>query len=117
MNQFSQKGFVSFRLVRQTHGRAGSEGVSSSYRSEGTETRAEVLFRIVRERVLFYVSHCFKVQREEKEKETYCHSIPAVREGKRVGRVARYFSMPWRASIADPGASVSDTDEHKREVI
>lgn len=32
----------------------------------------------------------------------YCHSIPDAREGKRVGRVARYFSMLWRASIAEP---------------
>lgn len=47
---------------------------------------------------------------------TYCHSIPDVKEGKRVGRVARYFSMLWRASIADPGAPVNDTDEHKREI-
>lgn len=40
------------RLVRQTHGFAGSDGVSSLYRRDGTETLAEALFRIVRERVL-----------------------------------------------------------------
>lgn len=37
----------------------------------------------------------------------YCHSIPDAREGKRVGRVARYFSMLWRASIAEPWTVVS----------
>lgn len=63
MNQFSQKGFVRLRFVRQSHGLEGSVGgdvdddddvvvVVSSYRSEGTDTRAEVLFRMVRERVL-----------------------------------------------------------------
>lgn len=52
MNQSSQKGFVAERLVRQTHGFAGSDGVSSLYRRDGTETLAEALFRIVRERVL-----------------------------------------------------------------
>jgi hypothetical protein len=52
MNQSSQKGFVAERLVRQTHGLAGSEGVSSLYRRDGTETLAELLFRIVRDRVL-----------------------------------------------------------------
>lgn len=45
--------------MRQSHGLEGSVGgdddvvVVSSYRSEGTDTRAEVLFRMVRERVLF----------------------------------------------------------------
>lgn len=58
MNQFSQKGFVRLRFVRQSHGLEGSvDGdvvdVVSSYKSEGTDTRAEVLFRMVRERVLF----------------------------------------------------------------
>lgn len=49
--------------MRQSHGLEGSVGgdvdddddvvvVVSSYRSEGTDTRAEVLFRMVRERVL-----------------------------------------------------------------
>lgn len=36
------------------------------------------------------------------EMETYCHSIPDSKDGNRVGRVERYFSMLWRASIADP---------------
>lgn len=54
MNQFSQKGFVRLKFVRQSHGLEGSVGGGgSSYRREGTETRAEVLFRMVRERVLF----------------------------------------------------------------
>jgi hypothetical protein len=53
MNQSSQKGFVAERFVRQTHGLEGSEGVSSLYRRDGTETLAEVLFRIVRDRVLW----------------------------------------------------------------
>lgn len=51
-NQFSQKGFVSARLVRQTQGLDGSVGFSSWRRRDGTETRAEVELRIVRERVL-----------------------------------------------------------------
>lgn len=51
-NQFSQKGFVAERLVRHTQGRDGSLGSLSSYNRDGTEARAEVVFRIVRERVL-----------------------------------------------------------------
>lgn len=51
-NQFSQKGFVAERLVRHTQGRDGSLGSLSSYKRDGTEARAEVVFRIVRERVL-----------------------------------------------------------------
>lgn len=51
-NQFSQKGFVAERLVRHTQGRDESVAVLSSYRSDGTEARAEVVLRIVRERVL-----------------------------------------------------------------
>lgn len=53
MNQFSQNGLVADRSVRQTHGFAGSVGWDCLWRSGGTETRAEVLLRIVRERVLF----------------------------------------------------------------
>lgn len=48
-NQFSQKGFVAERLVRHTQGRDGSLGSLSSYKRDGTEARAEVAFRIVRE--------------------------------------------------------------------
>lgn len=40
------------RFVRQIHGFEGSDGSGSSWSNEGTETRAEVLLRIVRERVL-----------------------------------------------------------------
>lgn len=43
---------MSARLVRQVQGRDASEGVSSSVNSDGTETRAEVVLRIVRERKL-----------------------------------------------------------------
>lgn len=57
-NQFSQKGFVAERLVRHTQGRDGSLGSLSSYNRDGTEARADVVFRIVRERVLVvFVSH------------------------------------------------------------
>lgn len=53
LNQSSQKGFVSARFVRQIQGRDVSEGVFSSVSKDGTETRAEVVLRIVRERKLF----------------------------------------------------------------
>ena len=71
--------------------------------------------------MLFYVSYCCcqVLGREESivvGSGTYCHSIPDVKEGKRDGRVARYLSMLWRPSIADPGALVNDTDERKRKV-
>jgi hypothetical protein len=52
MNQFSQNGFVAERFVRHTQGRDASEGSVSSYSKEGTDARADVVFRIVRERVL-----------------------------------------------------------------
>lgn len=51
-NQFSQKGFVAERFVRHNQGRAVSVGSLSSYKSDGTEARADVVLRIVRERVL-----------------------------------------------------------------
>lgn len=35
-------------------------------------------------------------------RKTYCHSIEDVKEGNPDGRVERYLSMLWRASIADP---------------
>lgn len=50
MNQFSQNGFVAAKSVRHFHGRLISE--ESSQRRDGTVTRADVEFRIVRERVL-----------------------------------------------------------------
>jgi hypothetical protein len=43
---------VADRLVRQTQGLEGSAGWASSYIKEGTEARAEAVFRIVRDRVL-----------------------------------------------------------------
>jgi hypothetical protein len=44
--------------VRHTQGRDGSLGSLSSYKRDGTEARAEVVLRIVRERVLVvFVSH------------------------------------------------------------
>lgn len=52
--QSSQKGFVSARFVRQIQGRDVSEVVSASVSRDGTETRAEVMLRIVRERKLYY---------------------------------------------------------------
>lgn len=52
INQFSQNGLVADKLVRQTQGLEGSAGWPSSYIKEGTEARAEVEFRIVRDRVL-----------------------------------------------------------------
>jgi hypothetical protein len=52
MNQSSQKGFVAARLVRHCHGLDGLDAFGSSRRSDGTETRADVVLRIVRERVL-----------------------------------------------------------------
>jgi hypothetical protein len=71
-NQFSQKGLVAERSVRQVHWDGDDvveeEGFSSISR-DGTETRAELVLRMVRERV--------------------CHSIPLAREGKEVGRVER----------------------------
>jgi hypothetical protein len=36
---------------------------------------------------------------------TDCHSIPAATEGNPDGRVERYVSILWRASIADPSTS------------
>src|SRR5271168_1047342 len=68
-NQFSQKGLVAERSVRQIHWDGDDvveEGLSSISR-DGTETRAELVLRMVRERV--------------------CHSMPLAREGKEVGRV------------------------------
>ena len=60
MNQFSQKGFVELRFVRQIHGLDGSDGSSSLRSKEGTEARAEVLLRIVRDRILsFHVDFGF----------------------------------------------------------
>ena len=73
-NQFSQKGLVAERSVRQIHWDGDDvveeeeEGLSSISR-DGTETRAELVLRMVRERV--------------------CHSMPLAREGKEVGRVER----------------------------
>lgn len=52
MNQFSQKGFVAARLVSHVHGFEESDGLGSSRSNEGTETQADLEFRIVRERVL-----------------------------------------------------------------
>lgn len=43
---------MSARFVRQIQGREESEGLSSSVSRDGTETRAEVVLRIVRERKL-----------------------------------------------------------------
>lgn len=87
-NQFSQNGFVAERSVRHVHCRwlpdaaeVDEELISSTSRG-GTETRAEVVLRMVRERV--------------------CHSMPEARDGKEVGRVERYISILWRASSADP---------------
>ena len=71
MNQFSQKGLVAERSVRQVHW-DGDDVVEEglfSIRRDGTETRAELVLRMVRERV--------------------CHSMPLAREGKEVGRVER----------------------------
>jgi hypothetical protein len=70
-NQFSQKGLVAERSVRHLHWDGDEvivEGLSSVRRG-GTETRAELVLRMVRERV--------------------CHSMPLAREGKEVGRVER----------------------------
>lgn len=61
MNQFSQNGFVAERSVRQTQGRVVSDGWLSSYIKDGTEARADVVFRIVRERVLEISEH-FEIQ-------------------------------------------------------
>jgi hypothetical protein len=52
MNQSSQKGFVAARFVFHLYFRDGFVEVESSWRREGTETRAERELRIVRERVL-----------------------------------------------------------------
>ena len=71
MNQSDQKGFVSCRLVRHSHGPSG--GSVGSTRSGGTDTRADVVLRMVRERV--------------------CHSMPEASEGNEVGRVMRYCSI------------------------
>ena len=72
-NQFSQKGLVAERSVRHLHWDGdevvGEEEELSSVRRGGTETRAELVLRMVRERV--------------------CHSMPLAREGKEVGRVER----------------------------
>jgi len=54
-NQPSQKGCVDARSVRQVQDFAASDGACGSRswrRREGTEMRAEVVLRIVRERVL-----------------------------------------------------------------
>jgi hypothetical protein len=63
---------VAERSVRHLHW-DGDEVVEveglSSVRRGGTETRAELVLRMVRERV--------------------CHSMPLAREGKEVGRVER----------------------------
>lgn len=53
-NQFSQNGLVAARSVRHFHGLDESDG--SSRRRPGTETRADMLFRIVRDRVLRDIS-------------------------------------------------------------
>ena len=58
MNQFSQNGLVAARFVRQTHGLAMSDGTASLRRSDGTEARAEVLLRIVRDRRLLMLAAC-----------------------------------------------------------
>lgn len=108
MNQFSQYGFVAARLVRHVHGFKGSDGFGSSSSNEGTEAQADVEFRIERERVLGEneVSRCSKEKRSDKRR-TYCHSIPEAIEGKFDGRVDKYVSMLWRASIADPTFDIS----------
>lgn len=104
MNQFSQNGFVAARFVLQTHGLVGSEGFDSSWSNEGTEMRAEVLLRIVRDRVLVLVLDIlFLFLKRDGLLFTYCHSIPEDIEGNLVGRVERYCSMLCRASIAEPG--------------
>ena len=38
---------------------------------------------------------------------TYCHSMPALIDGKVVGRDERYVCMLCRASIAEPGCAKS----------
>ena len=93
VNQSDQKGFVSWRLVRHSHG--PSDGFVGSMRSGGTDTLAEVVLRIVRERV--------------------CHSMPEARDGKDVGRVMRYCSIDCRASMADP-STTSSTPKPRSEV-
>lgn len=55
---------MSARLVRQVQGRDASEGVSSSVSSDGTETRAEVVLRIVRERKLSSLDWVENTQRK-----------------------------------------------------
>lgn len=108
INQFSQNGFVAERSVRHTQGREASLGWLSSYISDGTEARADVLFRMVRERVLRDLVSMVLLRGTECEggsMETHCHSIPDASDGNRVGRVERYFSILWRASMADPAGS------------
>lgn len=91
VNQEDQKGLVEARSVRQMYV-PGLEG--ESVKSGGTETRAEVVFRMVRER--------------------RCQSMALGMAGKEVGRVRRKDSIDVRPSIADP-STTSRTIKPRRE--
>ena len=64
-------------------------------KSGGTDTRAEVVSRMVRDRV--------------------CHSMPEAMDGNDRGRVERYCSMCCRASIAEP-STMSRTPKPRMEL-
>ena len=82
--------------MRQRQGREGEEspddsgGVVSERRRAGTETRAEVGFRIVLERVLGgYVSFRRRYEGGRVRWGTNCHSIPCASEVNPEGLVER----------------------------
>ena len=94
VNQEDQKGLVEERSVRQVYVSGLSGLLGECVRSGGTETRAEVVLRMVRERV--------------------CQSMALGMEGKEVGRVSRKDSIDERPSMADP-STTSSTMKPRRD--
>lgn len=97
VNQADQNGLVEERSVRQKYfvgPLEESEEVSWGCMRGGTETRADVVFRMVRER--------------------RCQSIALGMEANDAGRVRRKLSIDDRPSMADP-STTSRTIKPRRE--
>ena len=86
MNQSSQNGWVAAKFVRHVH--EFELELGSVRRSEGTESRAEVESRIVRDRVLVDIRHAEEIRMRATDK-TYCHSIAEEIEENDFGLVER----------------------------
>lgn len=80
------------RSVRQTQAFAALEALGSWRSREGTETRAEVVLRMVRDRMLggqSDFSYATSTGSTENKGNAHCHSIPEANDGKPAGRVER----------------------------